>query len=423
MNNIYNTTTKREEITLKERGNLYITQEMQDKIDYLHKWVGSKEWCGVQFYTIDEGDISDPKSLKITCKDMYLQDIGTEAFTSADFTTESIIDMYDSVPDAENMIKGKVHSHHNMKCWHSGTDMDDLHDNAPLHNAYLSLIVNFDGKYDAKIAFVAKRKIDLSFKNSTNESIEETKESELLVIIDLNIHRPQVEPTVSLSFQERYEKVKKEKEEKRTVGFTHWQSNWDANWNTGVDKSYTRTYGDWDESPWNKNYIDINLTDHRAVKSSSQQANLFNSRNFKPLAEVQEDLREKVFLILKMSAEELDYIDQKVLAEYQTVISLLEFIERYFEELGDEKYDEFLTKVKNNALIVMGDIKPALVEKHCSNVFEGIQELESNSVSIDIENIFSCWSSILEEENTKGKFNVNAKISKNNGRRNKRKGK
>ena len=37
---------------------------------------------------------------------------------------------------------GHIHSHNVMRVFFSGTDMDELHDNAPSHNFYVSLIVN-----------------------------------------------------------------------------------------------------------------------------------------------------------------------------------------------------------------------------------------------------------------------------------------
>ena len=45
-----------------------------------------------------------------------------------------------------------------MGCFFSNTDTQELEDNAKLYNYYISLIVNFDGKYCAKIAFPGKQK-------------------------------------------------------------------------------------------------------------------------------------------------------------------------------------------------------------------------------------------------------------------------
>jgi len=49
---------------------------------------------------------------------------------------------------------------HSMQCYFSGTDMGELHDNAPNHDLYLSLIVNYDvevsEKWCAKICYITK---------------------------------------------------------------------------------------------------------------------------------------------------------------------------------------------------------------------------------------------------------------------------
>lgn len=60
------------------------------------------------------------------------------------------------------MLTNLIHSHHNMTCFFSGTDMSELHDNAPNHNYYLSLIVNYKedtgNNWCAKVAYVTEEK-------------------------------------------------------------------------------------------------------------------------------------------------------------------------------------------------------------------------------------------------------------------------
>lgn len=57
-----------------------------------------------------------------------------------------------------------------MNCFFSGTDSDELHDNAPNHNYYLSLIVNYQdhNSWVAEVAICAEQKIEGTVRRSTN---------------------------------------------------------------------------------------------------------------------------------------------------------------------------------------------------------------------------------------------------------------
>lgn len=102
------------EYTIPGKGKLIITKELQDQIDYLHKQVGNIEWCGTLFYEKQEGNITDPKSLVFIAKRLYLMDIGSHSYTEAKFTGETVIDMFETVPEAEELQRGLIHTHHSM---------------------------------------------------------------------------------------------------------------------------------------------------------------------------------------------------------------------------------------------------------------------------------------------------------------------
>lgn len=53
-----------------------------------------------------------------------------------------------------------IHSHNTFGVFFSGTDMEELEDNAPCYNFYLSLIVNNALDFEAKIAFIGEGSVN-----------------------------------------------------------------------------------------------------------------------------------------------------------------------------------------------------------------------------------------------------------------------
>lgn len=124
------------------------------KVKYLCLKIPHEEWSGPLFYSI-EGSIEKPETFKIKLEDILPLDRGTGSFTSYELDDRFI--EYMTEPGQEHRMDwkmGHIHSHNTMKVFFSGTDMAELNDNAPLHNFYLSLIVNDFMDFTAKIAFV-----------------------------------------------------------------------------------------------------------------------------------------------------------------------------------------------------------------------------------------------------------------------------
>lgn len=210
------------EWVMNNRGTLYVSQSLMHEIEYLHRNVGNLEWCGPLIYEKLEGSISKPETLKIRAHHVYPMDIGSGAHTSATFTGEDIVNIYDAHPELlreESPWKqGLIHTHHTMSTFFSGTDMDELHDNTPNHNYYLSFIVNFNGEWKAKVAFVATiketAKQKFLFKDTEDQeaSFDSTSSSEkqVLMMIDMDIVKEGAD-LVSQEFQARFLKLKEEK--------------------------------------------------------------------------------------------------------------------------------------------------------------------------------------------------------------------
>ncbi len=137
---------KRTEIKKEFTPTLILATSFIDKVKYLHKTVKlNTEWSAILLYSTKEGSIDDAANWVISVDDLILMDIGTSAYTEYDmeagddYATEKWMDHLEK----EGGKIGHLHTHHNMNCYFSGTDMGELHDNAPQHNYYLSLIVNY----------------------------------------------------------------------------------------------------------------------------------------------------------------------------------------------------------------------------------------------------------------------------------------
>lgn len=211
---------KYETLELKEKGKLIITEDVKKKIDQMHDRIGNTEWCGFIFYEKVEGSISQPKTYVAKTTDVYMMDIGSHSYTESDNHTDDVVNMVDRIPAYMENRYGLIHTHHNMNAFFSGTDIQELHDNVHLYSYYLSLIVNFDGKWCAKIA----KLIDVE---SSSYTITEEDEDDVIVNIpskkvmitfDLNIEFEQSEAyddVVELRIAEIQERKKKEEEEKK----------------------------------------------------------------------------------------------------------------------------------------------------------------------------------------------------------------
>ena len=138
-----------------------------NQINYFHNQIGNSEWSGILFYSV-KGSIEKPEELELIAEKIYIKDVGSAASTDFEFD-EEIFDFFEAHPDTENMKMGLIHTHHDMKCYFSHTDDEELVDNAPNHNYYLSLICNFACHYKAKIAIEAKTETSIRLKTDNGK--------------------------------------------------------------------------------------------------------------------------------------------------------------------------------------------------------------------------------------------------------------
>jgi len=131
-----------------------ISNELQAQITYLHNEFGNIEWSGFLLYEVLEGSLAAPENMVIKAVGIFPCDVGSSAYTEYD-PGDFILDMDDAYDFLNKGYKlGHIHTHHSMSCFFSGTDMGELHSNAPNYadSYYLSLIVNKSNSYCAKIA-------------------------------------------------------------------------------------------------------------------------------------------------------------------------------------------------------------------------------------------------------------------------------
>lgn len=148
------------------------------EIKYLNQAHPNLEWSGVLFFKI-KGSIVNASSLEIFCEHLVPMDSGTAGYTEFTYDPNYFEYIMKNNLD-EGWRQGKIHSHHNMAVFHSGTDNDDLQEHCRTHPWYLSIIVNNRFEWDTKISVFCKevieetpvtKKIMLSYNNDSSELI------------------------------------------------------------------------------------------------------------------------------------------------------------------------------------------------------------------------------------------------------------
>lgn len=133
---------------------LIIPAEVERKIRFACQKVWNTEWSGTLFFT-HEGSFEN-NDLVIRCVDIYIMDIGTQAYTEFDMNPDVIAYMCEN-PELLDCQMGLIHSHNNMSTFFSGTDTATLKEEGRDRNNFVSLIVNNAGTYTAVITRRVKR--------------------------------------------------------------------------------------------------------------------------------------------------------------------------------------------------------------------------------------------------------------------------
>ena len=134
---------------------LIIPAEVERKIRFTCQKVWNTEWSGTLFFT-HEGSFEN-NDLVIRCVDIYIMDIGTQAYTEFDMNPDVIAYMTEHSELLDCQL-GLIHSHNNMSTFFSGTDTATLKEEGRDRNNFVSLIVNNAGTYTAAITRRIKSK-------------------------------------------------------------------------------------------------------------------------------------------------------------------------------------------------------------------------------------------------------------------------
>lgn len=141
-----------------------------------------------------EGDVTDIANFKVVAKEVFLKDIGTVAFTSFNFGSDEVKRMMANEELMDYTI-GKIHSHHSMNTFHSGTDWEDLWQNTETTNFYLSFITNNRFDLEVKIGWRVKQKVKTTTDyymigangEQTPMQMEEVKEDFMFIVANGDI--------------------------------------------------------------------------------------------------------------------------------------------------------------------------------------------------------------------------------------------
>lgn len=201
------------------------------------------EWSGVLFYEIISGDIN--QDMVLEAKYIYPMDKGSKAETGFTYW-EDVLDVYDWNEEYEEMEYGLIHSHNTMSTFFSGTDKQELLDNASNFIFYLSLIVNntalsksepeFCARVAQQVKIEKKYTASYSIKNKlgnllgfSNEGVEEETK---VLYWDVDIEYPTVEPLADDFFINRMKEIQRSGFRKpkfskipRAESFSSWRSN------------------------------------------------------------------------------------------------------------------------------------------------------------------------------------------------------
>ena len=152
--------TKQQVISLVQKSGtsnykLIIPAEVERKIRFTCQKVWDTEWSGTLFFTY-EGSFEN-NDLVIRCVDIYIMDIGTQAYTEFDMNPDVIAYMTEHSELLDCQL-GLIHSHCTFSTFFSGTDTATLKEEGRDRNNFVSLIVNNAGSYTAAITRRIKSK-------------------------------------------------------------------------------------------------------------------------------------------------------------------------------------------------------------------------------------------------------------------------
>lgn len=302
-------------------GTLKVTKELQQLIDKLHCTIGAVEWSGILFYKLTKGNLKDLKNLEFTASFLYPMNIGSHTYTEFEYNGE-IMDAYDLYEAGIESNTGLIHSHSSFSTFFSGTDQTELKDNASCYNFYVSLIVNFDHKYCAKIAFPSKTKVvsEFSIKDTFGKLFNKksVKEENTILIGDLNVIIEN--DTINLPWLEnRIVALETKKKQafvpvQSQIPFSNYSQ---REFYDGIEDSYTNK-GIYSTKYFNRN-TDTASLNTRSEKIETKSQEFLASLIWLDASKSNLDIKEGLKSLEKLAEDELDIFEQSLDGNIQII--------------------------------------------------------------------------------------------------------
>ena len=185
----------------------------------------------------------EDNDLVITCEDIYPMDLGTSGWTEFKMSEDVAAYMAENIElfDCDTAL---CHSHHTMGAFFSGQDNLMLQQEGNDTNCFISLVVDTQGTYVARVTRKVITKSEVTVKNLgtsyeffgegnrelTNAGTETTKviEKEVIEYFDLEVERHEVSNNLEY-LDVRFEEIEKKKTRaSKPAGWTAWDYKKDA---------------------------------------------------------------------------------------------------------------------------------------------------------------------------------------------------
>mgnify|MGYP003637359558 FL=1 len=334
-------------VKIEQKAKLILSEQVIKKIDYLHQQVKrNTEWSGVLIYSTKEGSIADPSNWVLEASDIIPMDVGTGTYTEYEFSGDDdyAFDIYTEALMNDEKL-GHIHTHHSMATFFSGTDMSELHENAPNHAYYLSFIVNYKESKDwvAKVAFVGEEVTQgavtktrkslfnlVGFGQATQEQVDIV--TPLLYTIDCELIVPETDDTTK-AFHERVTEISKPKVT-HFPGVRHHQSMWPSQAHNSAKNTKGRglhTFGDlFDEElpAWKGKQASTPVKD-KVVQTRA--AELYNAEAIR-------------MFTVKLLAMDLNTTEQSLTTTVKTLTSATDIEVEFHIDVVEEEFEDYIEK-------------------------------------------------------------------------------
>ena len=293
----------------------------------------TKEWSGTLFYTV-EGSFED-NSLVITCKDIYVSDIGSATYTEFDHNADIVA--YQAMNDLLDCYTGLIHSHNQMATFFSGTDRNTLIEEGMDMPHFLSLIVNNAGIYTAKITRrVSLQTSKITYPTFGGESKSEEVESTVNEYIEAFPLEIDIQEDTSIKDEvtQRIKEIEAEKTAVRRTNFSSYTKEEDT-FSDGEDGIFSTK-----KFPLQRTPIQPTLFPSEEIFSSKTDGSWVN-------IEVPQELAQRLLIQLVTGSITAGYSDKFDIEKWCSSVMERAFLRRFPDPQDLENwldhYIEFLT--------------------------------------------------------------------------------